>query len=55
MFYVLAELVMGEQLPWSCKDKKSASDGDDCDESAQFTASFKRAHLRTCSPLPRAS
>ena len=49
VFYVLAELVMGEQLPWSCKDEKSKSDSDDVDESEQFNASFKRAHPRTCS------
>ena len=54
MFYVLVELVMGEQLPWNCKATKSDSGGDDC-EGTQFTVSFKRALPRTGSPLSSAS
>ena len=50
VFYVLTELVMGEQLPWSLKEANSDSDSDD-DESTQFTVSFKRANPRTCSSL----
>ena len=51
VFYVLAELVMGEQLPWSCKDENSASDGDG-DEIERASVSFRRACPCGCAVAP---